>query len=475
MNREQLNFSLEEMDRQSVFHPVTSIEDQQRNGPTIYARAAGSTVTDHKGKDVIDCVAGLWCVNVGYGRPQIAAAAAKAIEELSYAHMFAATSNEASIRLADRVLGLLRERAGAPQMARVFFGSSGSDANDTAYKLVRYYNNLRGRPSKKKVIALTGGYHGLSYASASLTGIPAYHAAFDLPIEGVLHAACPHYFGFAHPDEREEEFCERLLRELADTIDREGPETIAAFIAEPVMGTGGVIIPPRDYFAKVRALLDAYDILMIVDEVITGFGRTGQWFGTGTFGLRPDLITMAKGITSAYFPVSATAVSQGIWDVLEEASARTGAVMHGFTYSGHPVGSAIAMANLDIMEQEGLAERSAENGAYMLSQLRNSVLDHPHIGDIRGVGLMIGIEFVADKKSRRPFKRGANPHRLVAKAAAENGVLTRGLPFLDVNSFSPPLNISREEIDLGIERYLSALHATTPSLVELSRDSPGLS
>lgn len=467
MAKEQHNFSLEEMDKLSVFHPVTSIAEHQRNGPTIYSRAAGSMVTDHKGNELIDCVAGLWCVNIGYGRPEIAAAAAKAIEELSYAHLFAATSNEASIRLADRVLGILRERAGAPQMARVFFGSSGSDANDSAYKLVRYYNNLLGRPAKKKVIALTGGYHGLSYASGSLTGIAAYHAAFDLPIEGVLHAACPHHYRFSQHDESEEQFCERLVKDLADTIEREGPDTVAAFIAEPVMGTGGVIIPPAGYHAKVRALLDAHDILLIADEVITGFGRTGQWFGTGTFGLRPDIITMAKGITSAYFPVSATVISQGIWEVLDEASARTGAVMHGFTYSGHPVGSAVAMANIDIIERENLVERCAVNGSYMLERLRETIQDHPYVGDIRGVGLMIGIELVVDKKTRRTFRPGTNPHRLVAKAAAEKGVLSRALPFLDVNSFSPPLTISREEIDLGIARYASALASVTPTLREM--------
>jgi len=467
MDETRRNYSLEDMDRRSVFHPVTSIADQQRNGPTIVKRAYGATVTDASGKEVIDAVAGLWCVNIGYGRPEIAQAASKAIEELSYAHMFAANSNEASIRLADRVLNLLRERPGALRMARVMFGSSGSDANDTAYKLVRYYNNVRGLPAKKKVIARQGGYHGLSYASGSLTGISAYHTAFDLPIEGVLHASCPHYYGFAKDSETEEQYCDRLVAELAAIIEREGPETVAAFIAEPVMGTGGVIIPPAGYFAKVQTLLDQHDILMIADEVITGFGRTGQWFGTGTFGIKPDIVTMAKGITSAYFPVSATVISQRIWDVLEEASPRTGAVMHGFTYSGHPVGSAIAMANLDIIEREHLVERAAERGQYMLDKLRDALSDHPFIGDIRGVGLMLGVEFVADKASRRAFKSGTYPHRVVTKAAAENGVLSRGLPFLDVNSFSPPLTISTAEIDLAVERYASALKSVTPTLKRL--------
>lgn len=462
------NFSLEEMDKLSVFHPVTSIADHQKNGPTIFQSGQGVRIADHAGKDLIDLGAGLWCVNVGYGRAEIAAAAAKAMEELSYSHIFGATSNEPTIRLADRLLSLLRERAAAPHIARVAFGSSGSDANDTAYKLVRYFNNLRGRPEKKKIISRLGGYHGVSYAAGSLTGIPAYHTAFDLPIPGVVHAACPHFYRFGEVGESEEEFCDRLIADLAAIIEREGPETVAAFIAEPIMGTGGVIIPPPGYYAKVQALLDEHDILFIADEVITGFGRLGHWFGTGALGLRPDIVNMAKGITSAYFPVSATAVSQRVWDVLEDASPRTGAVMHGFTYSGHPVGSAVAMANIDIIEREGLVDRCAENAPYMLERLREAVGDHPYVGDVRGYGLMFGIEFVADKATRRPFEPGTAPHRLVAKHAAHKGVLTRALPYIDVNSFSPPLSISRAEIDEGVERYAAALESALPSLRELA-------
>jgi L-2,4-diaminobutyrate transaminase len=462
------NFSLEDMDRVSVFHPVSSIADVMANGPTIVGDAVGATVRNRDGKTCIDATAGLWCVNIGYGRPEIAETAATAIRELSYAHMFAGRSNEPSIRVADRLLSLLREQSGAPQMARVFFGSSGSDANDTAYKLVRYYNNLLGRPQKKKVLAHLGGYHGLTFASTSLTGIPAYHKAFDLPIEGVLHVQSPHYYHFAQPGESEEAFCERLIADLAATIEREGAETIAAFISEPILGTGGVLIPPAGYFEKVQALLAKHDILFVVDEVITGFGRTGNWFGTGTFNLKPDILTTAKGITSAYFPMSATIVSEKIWSVLEEASPKAGPVMHGFTYSGHPVGSAIALTNLDIMRDEGLVEKSASNGAYMLDRLRGALADHPYVGDVRGCGLMIGIEFTADKASRRPFPTGSNPHRLAAKASEANGVLTRALPFLDINSFSPPLSITRAEIDRAVDGYAAALSSITGDLRALA-------
>ena len=457
------NISLEEMDKLSLFHAVTSIADVQTNGPVIYGKAGGVRMRDQHGHDLIDLGAGLWCVNVGYGRREIADAAAAAMRDLSYYHIFGGASNEATIRLADRLLSLLGERAGVSHMARIFFGSSGSDANDSAYKLVRYYNNLLGRP-QKKIISRLGGYHGVTFASGSLTGISAYHTAFDMPIEGVLHAACPHYYRFAEGDESEAAFSDRLVADLAAMIEREVPETVAAFIAEPVMGTGGVLLPPADYFAKVQALLDKHDILFIADEVITGFGRTGHWFGSGAYGLKPDIINMAKGITSAYFPVSATAVSQRVWNVLEEASPRMGTVMHGFTYSGHPVGSAVAMANIDIIERDDLVAKTAENGPYMLGLLRERLAENPYVGDVRGIGLMVGVEFVADRDSRRGFAAGVSPHRLVAKHALERGVLTRALPFNDVNSFSPPLSITRAEIDEGVDRYVMALTDALPAL-----------
>jgi L-2,4-diaminobutyrate transaminase len=308
----------------------------------------------------------------------------------------------------------------------------------------------------------------LSYASGSLTGIPAYHTAFDMPLPGVLHAACPHFYRFGRDGEAEAEFTDRMIEDLTTLIDREGAHTVAAFIAEPVMGTGGVLLPPTGYFEKVQKLLAEKDILFIVDEVITGFGRTGKWFGTSTYGLKPDIINLAKGITSGYFPVSATVVSDGIWSVLTAASAKTGAVMHGFTYSGHPVGSAIAAANLDIMEREDLVGSAALKGPEMLQALRTRVADHPYIGDVRGVGLMLAVEFVAEKKSRTPFPIGSHPHRLVSKLAKEKGVLARPLPFIDVISFSPPLSITMAEIDEGIEKFSRALNAALPELRALS-------
>lgn len=463
------NMSLEELDKLSLLHPVTSIADLQKDGPTIYSDCKGVRLRSRHGRSMIDMGAGLWCVNVGYGREEIADAAATAIRDLGYVHLFGGTSNEPAIRLADKVLSLMREQTGASHMARVFFGTSGSDANDTTFKLVRYYNNLRGRPGKKKIISRMGGYHGLTFASGSLTGIAAYHTAFDMPLPDVIHTSCPHFYQFAQDGESEEAFTNRMVAEIAGMIEREGADTIAAFIAEPVMGTGGVLLPPEGYFQKVQKLLTKHDILFIVDEVITGFGRLGTWFGTGAYDLKPDIINLAKGITSAYFPLSATVISDAIWETLSEASPRLGAVMHGFTYSGHPVGSAIALANIGILERENLPVRAADNGAYLLDRLRTRIGDNPFVGDIRGRGLMVGVEYVADKKTRRPFASATAPHKLIAKLAAEHGVVTRALPFMQVNSFSPPLSITREEIDEGVASYAAALEAAMPSLREMAR------
>lgn len=461
------NLSLAEMDRQSVFHPVSSIDDVMRNGPSVYTSAAGVMLRNAAGRDLIDMGAGLWCVNAGYGRAELADASAKAMRELSYQHLFGGASCEATILLADRLLGLFRERAGAPQMARVFFGTSGSDANDTAFKLVRYYNNLRGLPKKKKVISRIGAYHGLTYAATSLTGIEAYHKAFDLPIADVVHTSCPHHYTFSLPGESEQAFSDRMVADLETLIAREGAETIAAFIAEPVMGTGGVFLPPADYFARVQQVLDANDILFIADEIITGFGRTGQWFGTGTYNLRPDIVSLAKGLTSAYFPMSANMVSDRIWSVLENASPEVGAFMHGFTYSGHPVGSAVALANIDLIEREGMVENAAALAPRFVTALRDRLGDNPFIGDIRSVGLMAGVEFVADRANRTAFPAGTGPHRIVARHAIEAGVLTRALPFIPVNSFSPPLSITAGEIDEAMDRYAAAVTSAMPELIAL--------
>jgi L-2,4-diaminobutyrate transaminase len=467
MDESTRNYPLEDIDREVMFHPNTSIADHLKKGPQIMASAHGVRIKDRQGRDLIDCGAGLWCVNIGYGRKEMAETAKSAIENLAYYHIFAGTSNEPVIRLAERVLGLFHT-SGATHLSKVFFGTGGSDANDTNFKLVRYYNNLRGKPAKKKIISRLGAYHGLTYAAGSLTGIPVFHKAFDLPVPGVLHTSCPHYFRFATAGESEDAFTDRMIAEIEAMIAKEGAETVAAFIAEPIMGTAGVLMPPKGYFEKLQKVLDRHDILFIADEVITGFGRTGHWFSTGGMKLRPDIVTLAKGITSAYFPVSASVISKRIWDVLEAASPEYGPVMHGFTYSGHPVGAALGLTNLDIMEREGLVQQSADVGAYLLKSLAERVGAHSHVGEVRGAGQMIAVEFIADKAARRFFDPKANAHRLVSAKALELGVLTRALPFIEVTSFSPPLCMTRGEADEAVDLFGKALDAVTPDLARLA-------
>lgn len=447
------NLSLSEMDKQSHLHPVTSITDQLTRGPQIIRTGTGVTVRDDDGRSYIDGMGGLWCVNVGYGRDALAEAAAEEMRRMGYYHTFSATSSEPVIRLADRLKRLLHKEANAPQISRVFFGLSGSDANDTQIKLVRYYNNLRGKPEKKKIISRTGAYHGLTLASGSLTGIPIYHKAFDLPIEGVLHAGTPHFFWHGGPGESEEDFAARLAEELDDLIRREGPETVAAFIAEPILGTGGVIVPPRGYYERVQRVLDRHDILFIADEVICGFGRLGSWFGTGFFGLKPDLMTFAKGLTSGYFPMSAVAVSEKVWEVIHAGSDEFGMFAHGFTYSGHPVGAAVGMANLDILEGEGLVDNAARVGSSFKRQLRARVGDHPNVAEVRGEGLMMAVEFVADREKKVRFDPAVAPHRQVVAAARDNGLIIRPLPFNDVVSFAPPLVFSEADAERTVDMF----------------------
>jgi L-2,4-diaminobutyrate transaminase len=471
MLEERPNYSLEDMDRQSLLHPLTSVASHMKSGPLIVGGGKGVRIRDRQGREMIDCGAGLWCVNIGYGRPEIAEAARAAMEDLNYYHIFGGSSNEPIIRLADRILTLLRENAGARHLARVFFGCSGSDANDTNVKLVRYYHNLLGKPEKKKIISREGAYHGLTCAAASLTGIPVYHKAFDLPLPGVVHTSCPHWYRFARPGESEAAFCDRMIAELEALIAREGADTIGAFIAEPIMGTGGVLLPPEGYFARVQEILKRHEILFIADEVITGFGRTGQWFATGLYELEPDIVTLAKGVTSAYFPLSASVISERIWNVLEQGSPQYGPIMHGFTYSGHPVGGAVGLANLDIMENEGLIENAAKLGPYLLKRLSETVGDHDYVGDVRGEGLVIAVEFIADKQTRRPFEASVNAHRIVSAKALELNLMVRPLPFIEVIPFSPPLCITEAECDEAVDLFARALDQATPELHRLAKES----
>ena len=453
------NISLEELDKQVLLHPVTSIAEHQDKGPVIFKRAGGVHVYDNNDKSYIDASAALWCVNIGYGRKRLAEVAKEEMEKIGFYHTFGAASNEPQILLADKLIQLLHDHAHCTQISKIFFGLSGSDANDTQFKLARYYNNLRGKPDKKKIISRIGAYHGVSAAAGSLTGIPLYHKAFDLPLDGVLHTSCPNFWKFGNPDESEEEFTNRMVKDLEDLILIEGPETIAAFIAEPVMGTGGVIIPTRDYYHRIQAILKEHDILLIVDEVITGFGRLGSWFGSSFYGIKPDLMSFAKGLTSAYFPMSAVAVADHVWQVFADGTPEIGVFGHGFTYSGHPVGAAVGLANLEIMEEENLVSNAAKIGPYLKQSLVGRLGGHPNIGQIRGEGLMIGVEYCAGRNSKEAPEMSPPAHKQVAMAAQERGLLTRALPFLPVNSFSPPLTFTKANADETVDIFVDSVES----------------
>jgi L-2,4-diaminobutyrate transaminase len=435
-------------------------------GPHIMARGHGVRLRDHSGREMIDCSGGLWCVNIGYGRPEIAEAAKQAILDLNYFHLFGSSSTEPAIRLADKVLSLLHEHADARHLKRVFFAAR--DRTPTtqitswcATTTISVASRRRRRSSRgwAVITALTG-------RRGELTGNRDVSQGLGSAPTTEIHTTCPHFYRFARDGEDEAAFSRRMVSEIEALIEREGPDTIGAFIAEPIMGTGGVLLPPAGYFAGVQALLERHDILLIADEVITGFGRTGQWFGTGLYGLKPDMLTFAKGITSAYFPVSASVISERVWNVLERGSPEYGPVMHGFTYSGHPVGAAVGLANIGIIEAEDMIGNSAKVGAHLLKGLRERLGGHPYVGDVRGEGLMIGVEFVADKAKRTPFALGSNVHRLVATRAIEVGLLVRALP-IEVVAFSPPLCITMADCDEAIERFARSLEAATPELRRL--------
>ena len=451
---------LETLDKESVFHPATSIVDHLKQGPRIIVEGSGVTLTDSTGKRYLDAVAGLWCVNIGYGRTEVAEAMGSMARRLSYYHTFSSFSNEPQIRLAERLLSMTPGR-----MSKVFFGNSGSDANDTQIKLVWYYNNLRGKSRKKKIIGRLQGYHGTTVATASVSGLPAFHRHFDLPIANILHTATPYYYRHAAPGQSEEQYATALAQELDDLIQREGPDTVGAFIAEPVMGGGGVLVPPRTYFEKVQAVLRKHDVLMIVDEVICGFGRLGRMFGSDVYGIEPDLMTCAKGLTSAYFPLSAAVISEKVWAVLRDGSPEVGAFAHGFTYSGHPVGAAAAMANLDVLIGEDMVGNAARTGAYLHARLHEAIGSLPLVGDIRGLGLAAGVEVVADRATRDSFAPAHKVAQRIAARCLEDGLIVRALPVGHVIVLSPPLCITRGEVDQAVDGLARAIRVVSDELV----------
>jgi 4-aminobutyrate--pyruvate transaminase len=435
-----------------VIHPYTNLKVHQTEGPTVITRGEGVFIYDDAGKQYLEGLAGLWCASLGFSEPRLAEAAYAQMKKLPYYHIFAAKSHDVGIDLSERLLKL----APVP-MSKVFFANSGSEANDTVVKLVWYYNNALGRPNKKKIIARTKGYHGVTVASASLTGLPNNHRDFDLPIANILHTDCPHHYRFQQDGESEEQFATRLADSLEKLILTEGPDTVAAMIAEPVMGAGGVLVPPKTYFEKIQKVLKKYDVLFIADEVICGFGRTGNMFGTETFGLKPDMMVVAKALSSAYLPISGVMMTDAIYQALVAESEKIGTFGHGYTYSAHPVAAAVALETLKIYEERDIIGHVKRVMVHMQAGLRKFA-DHPLVGEVRGVGLIGAIELVADKKTRAPFdaKLGVGPY--LAKQAQEHGVILRALA--DAIGFCPPLIITEAEIDIMLQRFAKALDDT---------------
>jgi len=433
-------------------HGYTNLKKHQENGPHIIEKGAGIRVIDDNGNSYIEGMAGLWCTSLGFNEERLVQAAVKEMRRLPYYHGFGGKTSNVTIDLAEKLIQV------APSgMAKVLFANSGSEATDLAIKLVWYFHNAIGKPKKKKIISRIKGYHGVTVCSASLTGLPHLHSDFDLPINRIFHTSCPHFYRFSHEGESEEKFATRCANELEDLIDREGPETVGAFIAEPVMGAGGVIVPPLTYFKKIQDVLRKHEILFIADEVICGFGRTGNMWGTETFSLKPDMISCAKALSSAYLPISALMINEKIFEPMVSQSEKLGIFGHGGTYAGHPVSAAVALETLKIYEEDKIVERVKLLSPKFLRGLNNFAA-HPIVGEVRGAGLMGAIELVKDKPSKTSFDQSSYVGHYCQERARENGLIIRAIG--DSLAFCPPLIISKPEIDEMLGCFSKALQQT---------------
>lgn len=440
-----------------ALHPYTNLKLHERIGPTVITSGRGIYVRDDEGRDYIEAVAGLWSASLGFGgEDSMVEAITAQLRKLPFYHLFAHKAHEPGTDLAEKLIKMLPLPNG-----RVFFNNSGSEANDTAVKLAWYYNNALGRPRKKKIIAQMKAYHGVTIAAASLTGLTRNHLDFDLPMASVRHCDCPHHYRFAKEGESEEAFATRLAEQLENLILREGADTIAAFIAEPVLGAGGLIVPPRTYFDKIQPILKRHDILFIADEVICGFGRTGNMFGLETFNIKPDMVTMAKALSASYLPISATAISEPIYEALRDNSAKIGSFAHGYTYSGHPVCAAAALEALRIYEARNIVGHVQKVAKPFLDKAR-ALLDLPFVGEVRGIGLLAGVELVRDKKTKASFEPARGAGMMFQTEAQKHGLIVRALG--DTIALSPPLIITGEEIDDMYQRLGRTFDAFIPQL-----------
>jgi L-2,4-diaminobutyrate transaminase len=448
------NDQLSKWDRDSFMHPSTHLAQHARGeSPNrIVQTASGCHITDRDGNRFLDAFAGLYCVNIGYGRQEVAEAIAEQARELAYYHAYVGHGTEASITLAQMVM----DRA-PDHMSKVYFGLGGSDANETNIKLVWYYNNIRGLPQKKKIISRWRGYHGSGLMSGSLTGLSLFHQKFDLPLDAVLHTTSPYYFRRDDLSLSEAEFSAKCAADLEELIAREGADTIAAFIAEPLLGTGGIVPPPTGYWEAIQPVLQKHDILLIADEVVTGFGRMGSMFGSLHYGIIPDIMTIAKGLTSAYAPLSGSIISSKVWKVLEDGTDEFGPLGHGWTYSAHPIGAAAGVANLKLLDSLNLVENARDTGAYFNQTMHTALAEHAQVGEVRGDGMLCAVELVEDRETRTFFDPAKKITPQIVAAMARRGVVARAMPQGDIIGYAPPLCLSREEADTVVSVTAEAI------------------
>ena len=450
---DRINDDLAAWDAAHFLHPTTHIANHAKGimAGRIVTGGEGSYIVDRDGNRFLDGFAALYCVNAGYGRTEIADAIAKQAHELAFFHTFGGHSNEPAIRLSKMVM----DRAPS-HMSRVAYGLSGSDANETNVKLAWHYHILRGEPQRRKIISRWRAYHGSGIVSGSMTGLPVYHARMGLPLPGFLHTEVPHYLRRPEDGMDPDAYLDWLIDRLEAMIEAEGPDTIAAFAGEPAMGTGGIIPPPPGYWARVQEVLNRHGILLIADEVVTGFGRTGSMFGSDHFGLTPDFITIAKGLTSAYAPLSGSIISKRVMDVLLTGSEEFGLLAHGFTYSAHPVSAAAGVATLELIDTLGLVANAGDVGPYFLGALRDALGRHPNVAEIRGEGLMLAVEFMADPGRRDWFPPMTVAPKITAAMLAR-GVIARPLPEGNIVGFAPPLCFTKAEADMAVAALREAV------------------
>jgi len=464
-NLDAQSAALAAVDRHSVLHPFVRLDEYARGtspDPLMVDHAEGLWVYDAKGRKILDAFSALYCVNIGYGRQRIVDAMAQQSARLPYYHVFAGATHSPAAHLAEKLIELTNGR-----MSKVFFGSSGSDANETQIKLAWYVNNVAGRPQKKKIISRERGYHGGTIMTASLTGLPAYHQGFDLITDVVRRTVAPDLFwsGFDNP----EALVQHCVADLEGIIAREGADTIAAFIAEPMIGAGGMVPPPPGYWPAIQKVLRRHDILLILDEVVTGFGRLGEWFGGDIWEIEPDLVTLAKGLTSGYAPLSAVLVGPRVWEALEAGGPKLGAFGHGYTYTAHPTCAAAALANIAIIEDEDLLANARDIAPYLKASLIERLAGHPLVGDVRGQGLALAVEFTAEGEPRRHLAKDLRFAARVHARAIENGLFARTMPHGDIIGLAPAISLTRAEADLMVERLGRAVDEATATLSPAER------